>query len=107
MAKITPLPDYPQPFGSRNCEVAEYTGPANYQQTGDVLAAAQLGWGCIDVCHGGVSYSTTYLVRAQYGNNAVLAGNNVTLFWYFANGTQASNNANLSAEKARIQFFGS
>ena len=122
-----PLPDYPQPFGTRKICVGTFQGSVAYLQGGgnDVLTASQLGWGSIDEVRGSVSFNANnagnYSASALYpvGQSPRVANNNVQgnppqltacaqvqFKWIAANGTEAANNTNLSSEFARVSIIG-
>ena len=122
-----PLPDDPQPFGTRKICVGTFQGSVSYLQGGgnDVLTASQLGWGSIDVVHGSKSFnannSGNYATSPLYpvGQAPRVANNNVQgnppqltacsqvqFTWVAANGTEAANGTNLSSEFSRVQVIG-
>lgn len=110
------LPGYPQPFGSRNVNIASHQGPNPYLTGGEnYYAGASAGWGSFDAVEGGASYNNsaagTYLVRPLYpigqAQLSASGSNNVKLGWFVAaNGAQVANNTDLSAEYVRLRSFG-
>jgi hypothetical protein len=118
-----PLPNYPQPFGSRNIWIGTHQGPANYQTGGETLNASALGWGTFDKVNGGATFNASnngyYTVTVLFpssqapglsGNsikgNPPSGSNNVTLKWSVTGGSEVANNSNLAAEFYRAEYFG-
>jgi hypothetical protein len=125
--QITPVPGYPQPFGSKLKMLFDRTGPTSYANIGsssgggDVLHNTDLGIGGFETCSvqwQGFSASGNYLVRVYTGtsttsitNSAPFSGQavqSVVLVWYtastaFVAGTaEVANATNLSGESIRI-----
>src|SRR5208283_4504467 len=124
---ITPVPGYPQPWGTKIRMLVDRTGPKSYSNigtssgTGDVLNASDLGLGGFETCTvawQGFSSTGNYLVRVYTGtsttsitNTAPFSGNavqKVVIVWYTASTafvagtTEVSNATDLSAESIRI-----
>lgn len=121
----TPLPGYPQPFGSRWISITTHQGPVSYVAGGETVSASPIGgWGSFDDVRAGLSFnannSGNYTVRTLIptgqaprvsANNVQgvppTGSNNVTLMWIVtATGNEAANNTNLSSEFVRIEYFG-
>jgi hypothetical protein len=109
------LLNYPQPFGSRNVTVGQYSGLAAYVQGGDSFNCSQFGWGSFDHVSGSQTFNANntgnYTVQVRYptsqaGQNTNGGSTTVQLVWVAANGTEAANNTNLSAEFTRIEAWG-
>jgi len=63
---LTPLSGYENIFGTKKAFVGELNGPTLYAAGGQLVTAAQLGWGGIDFAAvGGNSLSGTYYGRVQ------------------------------------------
>lgn len=121
-----PLPDYPQPFGTRKFFISTHQGPTAYVQGGEVVTAAALGWSSLDgaVCLGAsfnhnntgnyVPVILTPTGQAPNVSNNNVQGNppiggganNCSIKWNAANGTEAANNTNLSSEFVRVLYIG-
>lgn len=119
-----PLPDYPQPFGTRKICVTTHQGPANYQAGGELVTASTFGFGSFDAVRVSMSFNknntATYIVRANVpvaqspivSNNNIqgnipTGANNVTLQWITTStGNEVANNTNLSSEFCRVEYIG-
>lgn len=124
---ITPLPGYPQPWGSKIRMLFDRTGPKSYANIGsssgkgDVLNASDLGLGGFEVAgvaFQGFSSSGNYAVRVYTGTSATAITNTapfpgsavsaITIVWYAVGTafvtatTEVSNATDLSAETIRI-----
>ena len=111
---LFPIPNYPQPFGSRKINVMQYQGPSAYVQGGESFNATQMGFGSFDAVIAGDSFnannSGNYACHPRYpvaqaGNN-VTGGQTINLTFVAQNGTEAANNTNFSAEYVRVTFIG-
>lgn len=117
------LPGYDQSFGSRKVLITTHNGPTAYVAGGETLNASTFGWGSFDKVSGSQSFNANntgnYSAVPMYpvgqapatANNAVVGqvptgSNSVKLKWLAANGTEAANNTNLSAEFVRLEMFG-
>jgi len=101
---------YPQPVGARRECAGDLFGTANYQAGGYNVNATSFGFTKFEHLTLSQSQSNNYYVRAHFPANTSTANetravgnNNFVLVWYAANGTEAANNANLSAEI--VQFY--
>jgi hypothetical protein len=113
-----PLPGYMAPgvCATRNQWAGDYFGNNNYQAGGDKLYASDLGLTGIETIQvTGLSMSGNYAAQVLYpANNASNvnetvdpAFNSVIIKWVNpANGTEASNNANLSTDCFRLYARG-
>lgn len=119
-----PLPDYPQPFGTRKINVTDHQGPLLYATGGEVVTANTFGFGTFDDVRAGFSFNQNntgnYTVRAltpiaqapRVSNNNVVGNiptgaNNVTLQWIVTStGNEAAANTNLTGEFVRVQYIG-
>ncbi len=109
-----PLPNYQQSLGTRKILITNHNGPALYQAGGETVTAATFGWGSFDKVSAGYSYNANnsgnfYAVPiypvGQAGTKATGA-NSIKLMWFSANGTEATNNNNLSLEYIRTEYIG-
>jgi hypothetical protein len=119
-----PLPNYPQPFGTRQLWIGDHQGPANYQTGGETLNASALGWSSFDSVRGGMTFNSSnngfYTMRVYYpsaqspalSNNSIVGNlpsgsNNVTLVWVVSsNSAEVAANSNLAGEFCRVEFYG-
>jgi hypothetical protein len=120
----TPLPGYPQPFGSRYLNITTHQGPLSYQAGGETVNASTFGFGSFDTVRAGMSFNANntgnYTVRVLIpkaqspvvsNNNQQVpiptGSNNVNLQWIVtATGNEAANNTNLTSEFVRCEYFG-
>lgn|SRR5690242_1099899 len=110
-----PYDGYPAPGAlcTKNIWLGDHFGSNNYQAGGYNLNASQLGMSRVHwVNFSFLAQSGNYYPRAIFANTSAPAEQratgfpNFTVKWYFANGTEANNNANLAAEVAQMEVFG-
>lgn len=103
------LAGYETIWGTKKALVIDHYGPASYSAGGETVSAKQFGWGGIDFATScGISASGTYFPRViPQANSTGLSGNNFNVKWFIAaNGAEAANAANLSAETCRLLVIG-
>lgn len=100
-------------LSTKNIWAGDHFGSNNYQAGGYNLNASALGFTRFHFVHfSALAQSGNYYARAIYNNTSAPAEARATGFptvtvkWYFANNTEANNNANLSAEVAQMWSFG-
>ena len=109
-----PLPNYPQPFGTRMINVTNHNGPLLYTTGGETVNASTFGWGSFDEVSGSASVNASnsgnFYVRPLYpvgqAANNVSGSNTVKLQWFTSAGVEASANNNLSLEYVRMEYVG-
>lgn len=102
---VVPYDGYPQPEGKKIGCYGDLFGTANYQAGGYNINCQPFGFTRFEHLTLGTSQSNNYQARAHFpantsGANEIRAtgNNNFVICVYAANGTEAANNANLSAE---------
>lgn len=108
----TTLPGYESIWGNKKVTVIDRTGPVAYNNTGtyatsgDVLTAAELGWGGIDVVI--PSQSSDGLNEIIVSFTVVGGGSgSVALHWFVtASGAEVANAVNLSTKTIRLLVIG-
>lgn len=102
-----PLPGYPKYIQGKIFEIIDHYGPAAYVAGGENFNASQVGVGGFDSisvpspAQSG-NYTVVPLIGANHSGNAVSV---IKLMWKDANGNEAANNANLSAEIVRLHAW--
>ncbi len=99
------LPGYPDKIGKRFAFAGSGVGPTSYSQTTKDTVTIPAFQNYIDVLHGAVSVSGTFLVRAVPSG----AGPRATwkLTWVvISTGNEVANAVNLSAETVVLGGFG-
>lgn len=91
----------------------DHFGPSNYQAGGYNLNASELGMSRFEIVgFSPISQSNNYYARAQYANTSAAAEQRATGFpyvkvvWFAANGTEAANASNLTAEVLQMTAVG-
>lgn len=117
MARTGPIAyaGYPAPgaLSVKNIFAGDFFGTNNYQAGGYNLNASALGLSRIEFAQfSRLTQSANYYAVANYpassGNNEQRATgfSRVVVTWFAANGTEVSNNSDLSAECAQLFAFG-
>lgn len=110
----TPLPGYPQYWGSKMVNVVEVNGPTLYAAGGQQINASDFGWGGFDACFPlGLSLSGTYYA-ALVQNGAVDATPSVPagsvsyvkVQWFVTATNLEAGALDLSNEIVRLMFIG-
>lgn len=102
---VVPYDGYPQPVGAKRECLGDLFGTANYQAGGYNINCTAFGFTRFEHLVLGTSQSNNYQARAHFpantstaNENRAVGNNNFVICVYAANGTEAANNANLSAE---------
>jgi hypothetical protein len=102
---ITLFKGYPDRIGKRYAFAGVGSGPSSYSQTTKDPVSVPVFNTYIDVLHGGVTVSGTYIVRAVPSVGGVRATWKLT--WVTASsGTEVSGGVDLSAERIILGGFG-
>jgi len=98
----TPLPGYPQQWGTKQIVIFDHYGPTSYSQSnGDAISASSLGVGGIDFIIGCDDQTKTYFAEPVLSNTGG-AMSSVVLHWYTLNGTEVTGSTNLSTKIIRF-----
>ncbi len=114
-AQNIPYDGYPAPgaLSTKYQWAGDHFGSNNYQAGGYNLNATALGFTRFHFVNTSyLAQSGNYYARVIYNNTSAPAEARatgfptVTMKWFFANNTEANNNANLSAEVIQMYAFG-